>query len=158
MAARRPLFPFSKDRGGLSGTDAGRSGRKFGRIVDPLADKVLICGAFIVFAIIGEPKLFNFSELTNSIIQWSFVAIIILREATVTIIRHWSEARGIKFPATWSGKLKMFIQAFAVGTVLVRMAHVQNAEWGYWFTAITYVITLGITILSGILSLRKVKA
>jgi len=130
---------------------------KFGRIVDPLADKVLICGAFIVFAIIGEPKLFNLSAFANSIIQWGFVSIIILREVTVTIIRQWSEARGIKFPATWSGKLKMFIQAFAVGTVLVKMAHVQTADWGSWFTAITYLITLVVTIMSGILSLRKVK-
>src|SRR4030042_7169298 len=34
---------------------------KFGRIVDPLADKILICGSFLVFAIIGQPKLFYFS-------------------------------------------------------------------------------------------------
>ena len=32
---------------------------KFGRIVDPLADKILVCGAFICFALIGQPKLFN---------------------------------------------------------------------------------------------------
>ena len=31
---------------------------RFGRMLDPLADKVLVCGAFICFAIIGEPKLF----------------------------------------------------------------------------------------------------
>ena len=30
---------------------------KFGRMVDPLADKILVCGAFICFAMIGEPKL-----------------------------------------------------------------------------------------------------
>ena len=32
---------------------------KFGRMLDPLVDKVLICGGFICLAIIGEPKLFN---------------------------------------------------------------------------------------------------
>jgi CDP-diacylglycerol--glycerol-3-phosphate 3-phosphatidyltransferase len=130
---------------------------KFGRIVDPLADKILICGAFIVFAIIGQPKLFNLTEAQNAVVQWGFVTIIILREATVTIIRQWSESRGIKFPATWSGKLKMFVQTFAVGTVLVKMAHVQTAEWGYWFTTITYLITIFITVMSGVLSLRKIK-
>lgn len=130
---------------------------KFGRIVDPLADKVLICGSFIVFAIIGEPKLFNLSKFGNSVVQWGFAAIIILREVTVTILRQWSESKGIKFPATLSGKLKMFVQAFAVGTVIVKMAHVQTATWGYWFTTITYIIAAGITIISGILSLKKVK-
>ena len=37
---------------------------KFGRMVDPLADKILVCGAFICFAIIGEPKLFGFGKGT----------------------------------------------------------------------------------------------
>ena len=111
---------------------------KFGRMVDPLADKVLICGAFIVFALIGEPKLFNLSKCWLAVIQWGFAAIIIAREAVVTILRHWSESRGIKFPATVSGKIKMFIQAFAVGTVLVKMAHVQTPAWGYWFTTVSY--------------------
>lgn len=130
---------------------------KFGRIVDPLADKVLICGAFVVFAIIGEPKLFSFTKSQLAAIQWAFAGVIIVREAIVTILRHWSEAKGIKFPATLSGKLKMVCQAFAVGTVMVKMAHVQTAAWGYWFTTITYLITISITIISGILSLKKLK-
>ncbi|MHB0947004.1 MAG: CDP-alcohol phosphatidyltransferase family protein [Sedimentisphaerales bacterium] len=130
---------------------------KFGRIVDPLADKVLICGAFIVFAVIGEPKLFNLNTQTLAIIQWTFIGVIIAREATVTIIRQWSESRGIVFPATWSGKLKMFLQAFAVGTVMVKMAHVQTDAWGYWFTSVVYIATISITIISGVLSFKKLK-
>jgi CDP-diacylglycerol--glycerol-3-phosphate 3-phosphatidyltransferase len=130
---------------------------KFGRIVDPLADKVLICGAFVVFAIIGEPKLFNLSKPTLAIIQWAFVGVIIAREAMVTIIRQWSESHGIVFPATLSGKLKMLVQAFAVGTVMVKMAHVQTAAWGYWFTSAVYLITISITIISGVLSFKKLK-
>jgi CDP-diacylglycerol--glycerol-3-phosphate 3-phosphatidyltransferase len=130
---------------------------KFGRMVDPLADKILICGAFIVFAIIGQPKLFGFTKFQNAIIQWGFAGIIIAREVFVTILRQWSEAKGIKFPATLSGKLKMFVQAFAVGTVVVKMAHVQTDLWGYRFTTITYLVTVIITVVSGLLSIRKVK-
>jgi CDP-diacylglycerol---glycerol-3-phosphate 3-phosphatidyltransferase len=130
---------------------------KFGRMVDPLADKILICGSFIVFAIIGQPKLFGLSGKQLAMIQWGFAAIIIAREAFVTILRHYSEAKGIKFPATLSGKLKMFVQAFAVGTVIVKMAHVQADLWGNWFTAVTYIITILITVISGFLSIRKVR-
>lgn len=75
---------------------------KFGRIVDPLADKILICGAFVVFAIIGQPKLFNLSNKQLAAIQWGFAMVIIAREAFVTFLRHYSESRGIKFPATLS--------------------------------------------------------
>jgi CDP-diacylglycerol--glycerol-3-phosphate 3-phosphatidyltransferase len=130
---------------------------KFGRMVDPLADKILICGSFVIFALIGQPKLFEFTKAQNAAIQWGFAAVIIAREAFVTILRHYSEARGIKFPATFSGKIKMFVQAFAVGTVVIKMAHVQTALWGYWFTTITYSITILITIVSGFLSLRKIR-
>ncbi|MBN1788570.1 MAG: CDP-alcohol phosphatidyltransferase family protein [Sedimentisphaerales bacterium] len=130
---------------------------KFGRIVDPLADKVLICGSFIVFALIGQPRLFDFSDTQHLIIQWGFAGIIIAREAFVTILRHYSEAKGIKFPATFSGKIKMFLQAFAVGTVVVKMAHVQTDLWGYWFTSAVYLATVTITVVSGFLSIRKAK-
>ena len=68
---------------------------KFGRMMDPLADKVLVCGAFACFAIIGEPKLFNFSANTLSIIHWSVAGILISREVYVTVIRHIAESRGI---------------------------------------------------------------
>ena len=130
---------------------------KFGRIVDPLADKVLVCGAFICFAIIGEPKLFSFSPEVLTAIQWTFAGIIIAREMFVTVLRHWSEAKGINFAATASGKLKMALQTFAIGTVMVKMAHVQTAMWGYWFTSITFVLTIVVTVVSGILSIRKTK-
>ncbi len=130
---------------------------KFGRMVDPLADKILICGSFVVFALIGQPRLFNLSSARLAVIQWGFAGIIIAREAFVTVLRHYSEAKGIKFPATVSGKLKMFVQAFAVGTIVVKMAHVQTAQWGYWFTTVTYGITILITVISGFLSIRKIK-
>lgn len=123
---------------------------KFGRIMDPLADKVLICGAFICFAIIGEPKLFEFNKVTLSVIQWGTAGIIIFRDVYVTVLRHIAEARGINFAAVLSGKLKMFLHSFAIGTVVIKMAHVQTAAWGNWFTAITLLIMLIVTIISGL--------
>ena len=130
---------------------------KFGRIVDPLADKCLVCGAFVCFAIIGEPILFGWPKNILTIIQWSTAGIIIARELLVTILRQVCESKGIKFPATVSGKLKMLVQSFAIGTVVVKMAHVQTDTWGYWFTSVVFILTIGITVVSGILSLRKAK-
>ena len=94
---------------------------KFGRMIDPLADKVLVCGAFICFAIIKEPVLFNFKPITMVVIRWSVVGILILREAYVTVLRHIAETKGINFAATISGKIKMFLQSFAIGTVVIRL-------------------------------------
>ena len=128
---------------------------KFGRMVDPLADKVLICGGFFCFAWIGEPKLFDFSPKLLAIIQWGTFGIIAAREIFVTVLRHWAEAKGINFAATASGKLKMFVQSFAIGTLTVRMAHVHPAAWGYWLTAVTLTLAVAITVISGVLSVRR---
>jgi CDP-diacylglycerol--glycerol-3-phosphate 3-phosphatidyltransferase len=128
---------------------------KFGRMIDPLADKALICGAFICFAIIGEPKLFNLSPAVLAIIHWSVAGILTAREAYVTVLRHIAEARGVNFAATISGKIKMFVQSFAVGTVIIKMAHVQSAEWGYWFTTVTFAVMLVITVISGLRATQR---
>ena len=83
-------------------------------------DKILVSGAFICFAVIGEPKLFDLQAGTLTIIHWLVVVVLIARDAYVTILRHLAEARGIDFGAILSGKLKMFLHTFAIGTVVVR--------------------------------------
>jgi len=123
---------------------------KFGRIMDPLADKILVCGAFISFAWIGEPTLFNLPPTTLKIIHWLIAGIIIAREAYVTILRHIAEARGIDFSAIPLGKIKMFLHSFAIGAIVIKMAHLQEVTWGYWFTSVTLVIMLIVTIISGV--------
>jgi len=128
---------------------------KFGRMMDPLADKILVCGAFICFGIIGEPKLFDFGDGALAVIHWSVAGILIAREVYVTVLRHIAEARGISFAATVSGKIKMFLQSFAIGTVVIKMAHVRTAAWGNWFTAIIVVIMLVVTIISGLRATQR---
>ena len=128
---------------------------KFGRMVDPLADKALVCGSFICFAIIGEPKLFSFSPAVLAAIQWAVAGILTAREAYVTTLRHIAEARGVNFAATISGKIKMFVQSFAIGTVIIKIAHVQTATWGYWFTTVTYAVMVAVTVISGLIATRR---
>ncbi len=131
---------------------------KFGRMLDPLADKVLVCGAFVCFAIIGQPEfLFNWSATTLHIVRWAIAAVLIVREGYVTILRHVMEAKGVDFRAVASGKIKMLIQSFTIGTVLVKAAHVRTATWGHYFTVITFAIMLIVTIVSGLAATRRVK-
>ena len=63
--------------------------------------------------------------------------------------------RGINFAATVSGKLKMFLQSFAIGTVIIKMAHVQTATWGYWFTTVAFTIMLVVTVVSGLRATQR---
>jgi CDP-diacylglycerol---glycerol-3-phosphate 3-phosphatidyltransferase len=128
---------------------------KFGRMMDPLADKVLVCGAFICFAMIGEPKIFNLSRWVLALIQWGTAGILIAREVYVTVLRHIAEGRGVNFAATMSGKIKMFIQSFCIGAILVKMGHVQTVVWAYWFVAVTLAATIVITVISGVKATKR---
>lgn len=99
----------------------------FGRVVDPFADKILICGAFIFFA---TPQLLlphlalmpvaQVYELTG-VAPWMPV-VLIAREFLVTGIRGLAESQGLDFRALWTGKVKMIVQCAAVIGVLVYLA------------------------------------
>ncbi len=130
---------------------------KFGRMIDPLVDKVLVCGAFICFALIGVPKLFGWGPAPLAIVQWRVVGILLAREVYVTILRHMAEARGINFAAVRLGKIKMFVQIFAIGTVLIKVAHVP-AAWGDWFTIVVFALMVAITVASGVQAARRIRA
>jgi CDP-diacylglycerol--glycerol-3-phosphate 3-phosphatidyltransferase len=70
-----------------------------GRNLDPLADKILVCGAFIYLIPVQDA----------GITEW-MVVVVVSRELLVTGIRGMVEATGQKFGADWFGKLKMGLQ------------------------------------------------
>jgi CDP-diacylglycerol--glycerol-3-phosphate 3-phosphatidyltransferase len=83
-----------------------------GRNLDPLADKVLVCGAFIFLLPRGLEG--------HWLVPW-MVTVVVLRELLVTTLRSLLEGRGIKFGADWLGKLKMWLQSAALVAVFVVM-------------------------------------
>ena len=91
----------------------------------------------------------------HAVIHWSVAGVLIAREAYVTILRHTAEARGINFAATVSGKIKMFLQSFAIGTVVIKMGHVPDAQWGHWFTTVVFVLMLVVTVFSGLRATKR---
>src|SRR5262245_58107892 len=72
-----------------------------GRNLDPLVDKVLICGAYIF--------LLPFGLADGWLLPW-MVTVIVARELIITSLRSFLETRGALFGADWLGKLKMFLQ------------------------------------------------
>ncbi len=80
----------------------------FGDFFDPLADKLLVGSVFVSFAF--------FPELLVPI--W-LVAIILIREVFVTLIRMVALRRGSPLKTEFSGKIKTVIQMFSIFTILV---------------------------------------
>jgi CDP-diacylglycerol--glycerol-3-phosphate 3-phosphatidyltransferase len=81
-----------------------------GRNLDPLADKVLVCGAFIFLLPRGIEG--------HWLVPW-MVVVVVLRELLITTLRSLLEGHGIKFGADWLGKLKMWLQSAALVAIFV---------------------------------------
>ena len=112
----------------------------FGRIADPLVDKILVCGSFIFFLSIEPlPKIFT---------AW-FAVVVLGREFLVSGIRGAAEAAGIPFGATFWGKQKTLIQNITVGTGLGYAAYFPHQAWTQVLTAGLMWLTLVSTVVSG---------
>jgi CDP-diacylglycerol--glycerol-3-phosphate 3-phosphatidyltransferase len=111
-----------------SGTDwlDGYFARKYGlvttlgRILDPFADKVIVCGTFIY--LVSIPR--------TGMVPWGLrawmVVVLVGRELLVTALRSFLEDRGSDFSAQMSGKVKMVFQCVAAGTGLFVLGYLQS--------------------------------
>jgi CDP-diacylglycerol--glycerol-3-phosphate 3-phosphatidyltransferase len=91
-----------------------------GRILDPLVDKVLMCGTYICLLPLGTAQ--------GWLLPW-MVTVVVARELVITGLRSYVEQFGTKFGADWLGKLKMGLQCaavFAIFTTLLLQAWSQD--------------------------------
>lgn len=113
----RWLFPFTLFAL-TAGTDwiDGYLARKlgqvtaFGRILDPLADKVVISGVLILAL--------TYEETQMHVPAW-LVLLVVGREFLVSGLRGYLEGKGEPFGAGWSGKAKFTAQAIFCGAILL---------------------------------------
>ena len=111
----------------------------FGRIVDPFADKVIVCGVFIQLV-----------PLEGSQVSAWMVVLILSRELLVDGLRGFAESRGVNFGANMSGKLKMVLQSGCICWILGTMANARGIVWAETFSFGLLVVTLAVTVLSGL--------
>jgi len=79
-----------------------------GKLLDPLADKLIVTAALVVMLAMGRIPLWA---------TW-MVVVIIGRELAVTALRGIASAGGQVMPAVPAGKVKAVVQNFAIGALL----------------------------------------
>jgi len=126
----------------------------FGRICDPVADKVVVCGAFVFFA----SGVFYDSETQQNVsgVQPWMVVLILVRELLVSAIRSFAEAQGTDFAAIWVGKAKMFVQSASVCVILGVLA--WYPETLAWLRVLCVWVTVVVTALSIIAYVNRARA
>jgi CDP-diacylglycerol---glycerol-3-phosphate 3-phosphatidyltransferase len=114
-----------------------------GRNLDPLVDKVVVCGAYIFLL-----------PVAGSGLQAWMVTVVVARELIITGLRSFMENRGASFGADWLGKLKMFLQCGALFAIFVALKAAElHAEaqpaWDFIRDALIWSM-LAATALSGL--------
>jgi CDP-diacylglycerol--glycerol-3-phosphate 3-phosphatidyltransferase len=107
----------------------------FGKIMDPLADKILVVAALVCLVQLGD------------VAAW-MVIVILAREFTVTGLRSVAAAQGVVIAAGMTGKIKTILQMIAIPALLLK-------NWpfhliGFPFAEIMLWASVIMTVVSGV--------
>ncbi|MFC6357257.1 CDP-diacylglycerol--glycerol-3-phosphate 3-phosphatidyltransferase [Luethyella okanaganae] len=132
------LFIVAIATDGVDGAIARRRGlvTDLGKLLDPIADKVLTGGALVGLSILGE-------------LWWWVTIVILLREVGITVWRMVELGRGTVVPASRGGKLKTIVQAVAISLALVPLWTILG-EWMHWVNGFVMALALVLTVYSGV--------
>lgn len=115
----------------------------FGKIMDPLADKILVYAALAMMVAM------------HLVYSWMFV-VILAREFLVSGIRAVASSQGKVIPAVFSGKLKTVTQMVAVGALIFYGFFADKTgslgdfgELVYYFGEVVLWISVALTVYSG---------
>jgi len=144
-----------------------------GKLLDPLADKLLLAASFIpIWLISNRPDGFGDLPVIGALPLW-ILLVIFGREIFVTLFRQWAATRGQVLAAGRSGKYKALLQnLFAGGALLwypIRLwaedgGWVDGALWPVWYVVhgswvvVTLALALLLTVWSMISYIRSYRA
>jgi CDP-diacylglycerol---glycerol-3-phosphate 3-phosphatidyltransferase len=126
------VFALAAVTDGLDGYIA-RSRRDittFGKVMDPIADKLLIAAALITLVSL------------NRVAPW-VAMVIIAREFAVSGLRVAAGQQGVVIPASPLGKLKTIVQVAAIFAVIA------TGDQGAWWALTLLYISVLVTVVSG---------
>ena len=131
----------------------------FGILMDPLADKIMVCSAFIAFVDLGW------------IPAW-MVVVIVARELAITGLRLLAASKNVVLAAERYGKHKTISQIVAIIAILVVASYQDwgivgrvvfgfelfGRPWSLWFTEISKWVAVALTVISGCVYLWRNRA
>ena len=107
---------------------------EFGKLADPIADKMLIGAALIGLSALGD-------------LPWWVTVVILIREVGVTLLRFALLNRGV-IPASRGGKLKTLVQAIAIGLFILPLHNWPSiwstVAWTVMWAAIVLTVVTGL--------------
>ncbi len=88
-----------------------------GRILDPIADKFLVCSALIALLAVGK-------------IYFMWVILLIGREICMLSLRNFAALYNLVVPVSYLGKIKACLQMFLITLIIIRP--IDSSVYGLW--------------------------
>lgn len=106
-----------------------------GKLLDPIADKVLTGAAFVCLSVLGE-------------LDWWITVVVLVREIGITVHRLVVASDHV-VAAAWMGKLKTVAQAVALSLALLPLWTVVG-EWIHVVNTVAMTVAVVLTVASGV--------
>jgi cardiolipin synthase len=95
------------------------AGSAFGRMLDPIADKVLVAVALMMLVAEGDIREFNLTSGLHSLLRLVPALIILAREILVSGLREFLAGTRVSVPVTAIAKFKTAVQMIAIGAMIL---------------------------------------
>jgi cardiolipin synthase len=95
------------------------AGSEFGRMLDPIADKVLVAVALMMLVAEGDIRQFNLTTGLHSLFRLVPALIILSREILVSGLREFLAGTRVSVPVTAVAKVKTAVQMIAIGAMIL---------------------------------------
>jgi cardiolipin synthase len=95
------------------------AGTEFGRMLDPIADKILVAVALMMLVAEGNIHQFVLTPGLRSVLKLVPALIILSREILVSGLREFLAGASVSVPVTSIAKLKTTIQIVAIGAMIL---------------------------------------
>src|ERR1700745_3069587 len=96
-----------------------KAGSDFGRMLDPIADKVLVAGALMMLVAEGTFTGYNTAPGMLSLVKLVPALIILTREILVSGLREFLAGTRVSVPVTAIAKFKTAVQMMAIGAMIL---------------------------------------
>jgi cardiolipin synthase len=124
------------------------AGTDFGRMLDPIADKILVGVALMMLVAEGQVREFNLTMGLGSLLKLVPALIILAREILVSGLREFLAGVSVSVPVSSIAKLKTTIQMVAIGAMILGPiadrwvpGSLALAYIALWFAAVLTVYT-----------------
>ena len=130
------------------------AGSDFGRMLDPIADKILVGVALMMLVAEGTINQFNLDEGVRGLLKLVPALVILTREFLVSGLREFLAGADVSVPVSFFAKIKTTIQMFAIGAMILGPMADRFVPGALAFAYVALWVAAGLTVATGYVYLR----